>query len=365
MRLPVLIAIGISLAATLWILSGVFFGGDEPPPAEQAGQTSPAQESQAEKIAEVRVRTMRAEPMQDDIRVTGKTLASRKLDIRAETDGQIVKLLAQEGDKVAEGQEIAKIELGDRQARVEEASQLVAQREIQHRAAEELAEKGFNSRVRLAEARAQLEAARAQLKQVRFDLGKTVIKAPFDGVISRQHVEVGDYVSKGNEIFSFVDLDPVEIEGFLTEGQVVAVNAGSPARASILNGQTVEGTIKYVAPAADPETRTFRTLIAAANPDHSIKEGLTADMIIPLEEKQAYKISPSILSLTDDGTVGVKIVDDNNQVQFIAVQMLRDTPEYLWIGGLPEEVRMITVGQEFVLPGQTVKPVDADGDGLL
>lgn len=84
-----------------------------------------------------------------------------------------------------------------------------------------------------------------------------------------------------------------------------------------------------------------------------------------MEEKRAYKISPSILSLADNGQIGVKIVDENDRVQFKPVALLKDTPEHLWITGLPPSVRIITVGQEFVLSGQKVKPVLSEDDGLL
>ena len=54
-----------------------------------------------------------------------------------------------------------------------------------------------------------------------------------------------------------------------------------------------------------------------------------------------------------------------NKVQFVPVTILSDTSDYMWVLGLPDNVRLITVGQDFVSHGQTVRPVVADGDGLL
>ena len=64
------------------------------------------------------------------------------------------------------------------------------------------------------------------------------------------------------------------------------------------------------------------------------------------------------MSLADDGTVGVKLVNQNNRVEFKPIRFLKDTPDYLWIGGLEDNIRLITVGQEFVIPGQEVKPIE-------
>ena len=357
MQKPLFIALFISVLAVLWIASGVVSGDDQKPQVEE--------EKSGETLVQVRVRESIAQPMQDEVSLTGHTRASRKIDISAETAGQVKELLAEKGEAVKEGQVIAKIEIRDRAARVQEAEQLVNQRNIQYKAAKELASKGFNSQVRLAEARAQLESARAQLKEARVDLAKVEIKAPFDGVINDQYIEVGDYLSVGDKVFSFVDLDPVEVAGFLTESQVVQVQLGGEATAKLLTDLAVNGKVTYIAPVANTETRTFPVEIQVPNPENKIREGLTAEITIPLAEHAAHKISPSILSLADDGTVGVKTVDENNIVQFTKVKLLKDTADHLWVDGLPEKVRLITVGQDFVLPGQSVEAVPADGDSLL
>ena len=143
------------------------------------------------------------------------------------------------------------------------------------------------------------------------------------------------------------------------------VTEGTEAIAELLRGEEVKGRITFIAAAANQETRTFRMEMTLNNSDHQIKEGLTAKLKIPVQEASAYKVSPSILSLSDDGAVGVKIVNTDSKVEFLPIRLLKDTPEYLWIGGLPETVQIITVGQEFVVPGQIVKPIESEGKSLL
>jgi len=362
MKKSIIIAIVISLVAFLWIMSGVV--GDKNTETSQAPDTRELEK--ADDIPEVRVRNLTAKSMNDQIEVTGRTRASRKVSLRAETDGQVSSIKFEKGQIVQEGQILAKLEVRDRAAKVLDAEQSLNQRQIQFNAAKELAEKGFNSRVRLAEARAQLESAKSQLKQARVELSNINIKAPFDAVINGQMIEIGDYVSKGDDLFNLVDLDPIEIAGFLTEKQMEYITEGTQATAELLRGQSVEGQITFIAAAANDETRTFEMEMTLPNPQHQIKEGLTAKIRIPISEASAYKISPSILSLADNGAVGVKIVNDNDQVEFKEIKLLKDTPEHLWVGGLPDRVRIIIVGQEFVIQGQTVKPVVAEeGQSLL
>ncbi len=356
MKKSFFIAVIISILAVGWILSGVL-GQDKTDADSDTNRAEAPAEIKAEKIPEVQVEDLNFQLLKDNVIVTGRTQASRKVNLSAEISGQIASIIVEKGGMVKRGDVIAKLGLQDRSARVAEAEQLLNQRQIQYTAAKDLSEKGFNSKVRLAEARAQLEAARAQLKQARVTLSNINIKAPFDGVVNDQMVELGDFVSAGSQVVGVVDLDPVEISGFLTEKELIGVKQGSPANIILLDGRIISGEISYIASVADNQTRTFEMEVSIPNPDHSIKEGLTAKIDIPLDEVKAYKISPSILSLSDNGSIGVKILDENNAVKFVPVNLLKDTPEYLWVGGLPDQIRLIIVGQEFVLDGQTVKPI--------
>ena len=77
----------------------------------------------------------------------------------------------------------------------------------------------------------------------------------------------------------------------------------------------------------------------------------------------AHFVTPALLSLADDGAIGLKTVDERNRVRFRPVDIIKDTPAGVWLGGLPAEVRVITVGQDFVSAGQEVAPVGPDEPG--
>lgn len=357
-----LIAVLIAFVAIVWIGTGLLFGSSAENKSAAANESA---SPQTPDLVEVRVRELTANPYDEDVVVTGRTHASRDVAMAAETDGQVIEILHEEGDIVSEGDVLARLELRDRKARVDEATLRVNQREIEYNAARKLETQGFNSRVRLAQAKADLEAAKAELENARVELAKTEIKAPFDGVVSVQHIEIGDYVAPGGALFDIVDLDPIELVGFVSERRVQHLKAGIKAKAIFLDGQVLEGTLTYIAPAADPQTRTFRIIISAANADLSVKEGLTAEVHIPVSAQQAHEISPAILSLNTEGQVGVKIVNAQDKVEFVPVRILSDQAASMWVTGAPEKARFITVGQDFVIEGQSVKPVPAEGSGLL
>ena len=365
MKKSIFIAVIISILAVLWVLSGVFVNQNEDDAASTLASSSEPEQPVTVKIPEVRVRNLSAETMDDQVEVTGRTQASRQVIVRAETEGKIATLNIKKGDRIQKGQVIAKLGVKDRAAQLEQAQQLLNQRNIQYKASKELAKKGYNSRVRLAEKEAELKSARAQVKQAQEELSNIIITAPFSGIANQQMIEIGDYVTRGADIIEIVDLTPIEISGFLTEKQINNVQEGDSIAAVLLNGKVVEGLVTFIAAAADINTRTFTMEMTVANDDMAIKEGLTAKLLVPFKQETAYKISPSILSLTDEGVVGVKTIGANNIVKFMPVTLLKDTPDYLWIAGLPATIQIITVGQEFVTDGQEVKPIVSTEEGSL
>ncbi len=352
------LALVISVGAGLWIGSGFVF------PSKSHSQPQ-QKEASAKPLVEVRVRESVAEDMQSDIVVTGRTQASRRVELRAETEGQLIEILAEKGARVEEGAVIARLEKRDRAARVKEAEQRVKQREIEYNAAKTLETRGFNSRIKLAQAKADLEAARADLENRKVDLENTEIKAPFTGILDDQLIEAGDYVTVGQQLYTIIDLDPVEVKGYLTERQVGLANDAQPVRVQLFEKMSVEGHLSYVAPAADEQTRTFMCEATMPNPNYEIVEGLTASIHIAAQKRKAHKISPSILALNDEGQIGVKMVDESDTVRFVPVDILMDTAEFMWVEGLSDKAHLITVGQDFVIDGQHVKPVLATGEGLL
>ena len=362
MKSSIAIAVFIALAASGWILSGQF--GDDA--GTNAGEATAAQQNtQTEAVAtvkpttlrQVRVRQSIAEPMVNEIVVRGRTEASRQATISAETSGPIADVEATEGAALKRGQVIARIAIDDRTAIRQEAKAQVAQRELEFEAASKLQQKGYQSRTRLAEALARLSASKAYLAKIDVDIERTTIKAPFDGILQHRAVELGDYVAEGDPIATVMDLDPILIIGFLSERDVNKVRVGSPGYARLATGQEIAGTIRYISSASGDETRTFAVELEVANPDNRILQGLTAALRLPLTKLDAHLLSPAVLTLADDGTVGVKIVDDQDRVAFVPVTILGDTPRGMWIGGLPPEVTLITVGHEFVQTGVKVKPI--------
>jgi multidrug efflux system membrane fusion protein len=157
-----------------------------------------------------------------------------------------------------------------------------------------------------------------------------------------------------------VDLDPVLAVGSVSERQIGGLQNGESATVTLIDGSSHAGIIRFIAPVADPQTRTYRVELEIENVDYGIRDGITAKIDFPLGEARAHFVSPSALTLNDAGVVGVRTVDENDTVHFKPVEILADETQGVWINGLPEKVRLIVVGQEFVGEGERVTPVSAN-----
>ncbi len=360
MKKSYIIAAGILIASVVWMASGMIGPKDTEKPAEivveetEKDAVAKAQEELANAMRNVQIKTSIAQDYTQVVTLNGQTEAQRMVEIKAEINGNIEKVLIEEGNKVNKGDIIAQIETNDLYAMLQVAREQLKQREIEYRAAENLANKGFNSKIRLATAKAELESARANLKRAEIDFANTKVRAPFSGVLETRPVELGTYVQNGDPMATIVDLDPMYVVVSVSENRIHGVKKGSQAVVSFPDGRKFDGHIRYIASSSDPSTRTFRVEVEVPNPESEIIDGLTASVDLSGATVKAHHVSPAFLSLDDNGVVGVKVLDDENVVRFAPLKILADTDKNMWITGLGDQARIITIGHQFVAAGQKI-----------
>ncbi len=180
------------------------------------------------------------------------------------------------------------------------------------------------------------------------------VKAPFDGYLETFSVKEGDYLNTGAVCATIIDPDPMRLIGEVSEKEINFVKVGAKAEAELISGKKVEGVVSFVSTSANKGTRTFRVEIDVKNSDRSIRDGVSAQIAIEGDTILAHRISPSILMLGDAGELGIRTVNEDDQVEFKEIEILEDSIEGIWITGLPKKTRIITIGQEYVFQGQTV-----------
>jgi multidrug efflux system membrane fusion protein len=345
--------------------------------------------------------TSRAQEVDTAVLLRGRTEAAREVEVRAETSGRIVNEPLRKGALVEKGDLLCRIDPGTRdvaleeararlreararlpeaRARVDEAEARLAEARINERAARALSEGGFAAETRVAGAAAALSSARAQVETARTgletaaatvqgaeaavaaaetEIERLSITAPFGGALESDTAELGALMQPGQVCATVIQLDPIRLVGFVPEAQVERVAQGADAAAELVSGSTVEGEVTHVARSADPQTRTFRVEITAPNPDLAIRDGQTAEIAIEADGAPAHLLPASALTLDDRGRLGVRTARSDpgsggDVAAFVPVSLIRDTTRGVFVIGLPEETRVIVVGQEYVTEGVAI-----------
>jgi multidrug efflux system membrane fusion protein len=306
------------------------------------------------------VRRQAAEEVTRIVSVNGRTAPARTVELNAETDGRVESIGVERGQRVDKGRVIVTLDQRDRDARLAEAIAIVKQRELEYEARQRLKSESYVSDAQLQEAAAMLESAKTELKRAELDLEYMTIRAPFDGALQERHVEIGDFVAQGDPVATVVDDRTLIVSAGVSEFEAQFVNKGEVASARLVTGEEVTGTIRYISPVADEATRTFTVELEIDNADGTYRAGVTAKLHIPAETLFAQRISPSLLTLDDEGNLGVKVVNDEGRVEFYPADIAKSSSDGVWIAGLPTVATIITVGQGFVTSGAVVTTITED-----
>ena len=190
------------------------------------------------------------------------------------------------------------------------------------------------------------------MSQSEFD--KYALFAPFGGMLLDGHKIAGELVMPGEKVYEIIDLSSLKIFGYINENEILDISLENKVEVTILN-EKVNGTIDYISPISDPETKTFEIVVKVENKDLRYKDGLSSIISIVKGNVLAHKISPSILALGDSGELGVKVIGSDNTVQFKKINVIEDTSDYMLVSGLSQKEKIIIVGQQYVSAGEKVK----------
>ncbi len=341
-------AILVLSALLLWMLTGIFQKGSN------LNDINSLKINTEEKVIKVKAKKIKSELRQSNVLVQGRTESNRNVLVSSETNGIVKEIFVKKGDFVKKDQILCKLSTDSRKAKLDEAKALMLQKKLEWDASKVLVEKGYRSQTKAAGSKAAYDASKALVIQMEEELENINIRSPFDGFFNDNLAEVGDFLSIGMPCGQVVDYNPILVIGQVSEQEIKKIKSDIQGYAVLSTGEKLDGLLSYVSKTADSKTRTFRIELEINNSNFDIKDGITAELFIPTKKVQAHLIPPSSLTLDSDGKIGVRHIDSNNEVIFSDVEIIGDEKELVWVSGLPEEITLITIGQEFVIEGQKV-----------
>jgi RND family efflux transporter MFP subunit len=304
----------------------------------------------------------------------GSIAAWQEAVIGAELAGfRVTAVLVNVGDRVTQGQPLARLsaetvaaDLAQARAAVAEAEAALAEATVNAKRARDLTDKGFFSpqagvQAATAEqtAAARLAAAQARVQAEQVRLAQSQVLAPDDGVISARTAAVGSLTGE-QDLFKLIRGGRLEWRAEVPAAELNRLRPGMSARLTLPSGETATGTVRTVAPTVDPQTRYALVYVDLPVPSAgsgTARAGMFARGEFDLTQAPALTVPQSAL-LVRDGFAYVFKLEDNNRVAQTKVAVGRRNGERVEIkSGLAAGERVVASGVGFLNDGDTVRVV--------
>jgi membrane fusion protein (multidrug efflux system) len=224
----------------------------------------------------VDVDTARRESVVDAVRATGRIEAQQAIELRPDEQGRITQLLFREGQSVAAGTPLVKVDDAMLKAQAERAK---ADRDLATQQLERvrrLRAQNAASPADLERAEAAARSAEAGLALLELQVERTTVRAPFSGAIGQRFVSVGDYVTTGTRLLTLQTVDPQRAVIEVPERHAVKLRPGQIVEFAVAAqaGRTFRATVDFIDPVVQNENRTIVVKASAPNPGRQLKPGM-------------------------------------------------------------------------------------------
>ncbi|MBW1984567.1 MAG: efflux RND transporter periplasmic adaptor subunit [Deltaproteobacteria bacterium] len=342
----------------------------------QSGCSSSKDKTGIEKPVAVEIKEIQTIDLPVDVETTGRLSPNREVMLMAEVSGAVKTYFADMGDSVEKNQALVKINPVDYQLALNEAKANLASAQAQL----DLAKKSYErskillprdviSKDTFEKSESQYKAALAGIDRVNAmvdiaqeRLKKTVIRAPFPGLVAARMVEVGQTIGAGQPVMNIIDLDLMRIKISLSEKDYIRLDKNDPVSVSIdtfpqnsLNGHSLNSRIDLIGVKADPRTSTFDVEILVDNPELILKAGLTARVRITADIIPNAILIPQSTILYRENSQEVFIVGADNKAKRRIVQLgVTVGADVQVLSGLTSKDKLVITGGQYLEPGDTV-----------
>ncbi|MFQ3787877.1 efflux RND transporter periplasmic adaptor subunit [Halomonas sp. A29] len=344
--ISVLLAALVLLALLLWLALGDFQRFQQQAPS---GEAPPS-----ETLPRVEYRISQATSYMPRRVVQGQLQAFREVELRSRHAGRVIELSVAQGTAVKAGTPLLALSRDALEAQLERAEDQLELARAELAGANNLRQRDLISQPELLRLQSSVSVAAADVAELRQALDETRPTAPFDGVLDRLDVELGDVLQIGDTFARLVDDRRLKASAWVAQRDAHDLRPGLPAEVRLLDGSRLSGELTHVASRADEATRSFYVEAVFDNPERRRLAGASATLAVTLPEREVHRLSPALLELDDEGRLRVKHLDDDDRVVSTPISLVAADATEARVAGLPETIRLITLGGGFVAPGAGV-----------
>ena len=309
----------------------------------------------------VKAAAARLAPAVDEVSALGTLRADEAVTIRPEIAGRVVEFRFSEGQAVARGSVLVKLDQAELGAVLASSAAQAQLDKSRLERSEDLHKKSFISRQALDESRSNYARSLAKQQEDAARLAKTEMRASFAGVAGLRQVSVGQYVAAGTDIVRLEKIDQLKLDFRVPESFIGKLKAGQPLKVLVdaYADKSFAGSIYAIEPGVDDQTRTILLRARVANPELKLRPGMFGRVQVQLgvREKAIWIPEAAIVPKGQDTTVYRVQVgpDGGGKVDVVRVQTgVRKVGEVEIVKGLTEGELVVTEGTQKVGPGSAV-----------
>jgi membrane fusion protein (multidrug efflux system) len=290
------------------------------------------------------------------ITTVGSLRSDESVTLRPEVAGRISNIAFQEGQRVAKGALLVRLDTSVPQAEAQQARANLVLAKNKFDRAVDLAKSNFISGQARDEAENNFKVAEAGLQLAEARLAKMELRAPFSGIIGLRSVSVGDYVKEGADLVNLESIDPLKVDFRVPEMYLNQVQVGQALQIQFdaMPGKTFEGRVFAVNPLIDAAGRAVVIRALVRNADTSLRPGMFARVrLITRDSQNALTLPEQALVPQGDQQFVYRIVDGKAIRTKVEVGQRRDTMVEIRNGVAKDEL-VITAGQMKLRDGAPV-----------
>jgi len=241
---------------------------------------------------------------------TASLEAEREAQVVAKTNGVLLRLRVEEGDKVTAGQILAELDPERPKLQLAQAAANLKRLQNDFRRAQEMFQSRLVSSEQFDKVRFDLETQQAAYDLAELELSYTHIDAPIDGVISERLVKEGNLIQLHQPLFRIDDFDPLLAVLNVPERELAILKPGLPVTMAVdaLAGKSFVGAIARVSPVVDPQTGTFRVTAEFRDSTSQLKSGMFGRLNVVYDERDDALVVPREAVIDEDGRTSVFVV---------------------------------------------------------
>jgi membrane fusion protein, multidrug efflux system len=308
----------------------------------------------------VRTLVVQPQPIEETIIATGTIRAEESIEVQPEMSGMVQHIHFTEGSRVRAGDLLVGINDAELRASLQRAVYRRELAELKTRRITALIDKGGVPQQDYDIAASELSVLSAEVELIKAQLARTVIRAPFDGIIGLRSVSEGAYVTPATRIARLQAVDTVKLDLTLSEKYGDRVRVGQTVQFSVA-GQPVSGTAEIYAlePQIDETTRTILVRARAANPGGTFRPGAFARVAWRATDFPAALMVPSVAVISASGEKTVFVAGPETAERRVVVTGLRTAGQVQILAGLKAGERVIVSGLQSLRAGAAIKRLDS------